>query len=393
MLKNRKAMAALTAVALTALIITGTFAWTNFNASMKNEWAGKGSQAGGTLHDDFQDPNKDIYIENWGTKPILVRIRLDEYMEVGEKAGLKGDPVANTSLSLVDGKNINDKGEWSPHIPKSKDTPEIGVDPFDAYWEWDMGGTKWYLPALKSVRANADGTANSYVDQNNDAVDSTSVNADGVLAKQTPDADVITYEKWEELGAPIGDYWVIDTDGWAYYAKPVAPGEATGLLLDSVQLKKKPIDNYYYGINVLAQMATKDGVDAQNNPDNYTNFGDPERGGWSAGGQKILGLVAAFIDVPVPSMAVPSEPVAEEELLVTPPAEEATSAPSEAPAEEPAADEDQTVEGASGDATEGASQDATEGASPDATEGASQDETPATEAIPADGTETSSATE
>ena len=63
-------------------------------------------------------------------------------------------------------------------------------------------------------------------------------------------------QQWLDMGAPVGPFWVYDTDGWAYWAQPIQPGTATGLLLDGITLQKEPDEDWYYGINVVGQFAT-----------------------------------------------------------------------------------------------------------------------------------------
>jgi hypothetical protein len=273
---KRKILVALTAATMTALLATGTFAWTNFNSSIVNEWSGTGYNPGGTLHDDFLEPNKDVYIENWGTRPILVRIRLDEYMEAGEGAGLKslendsnGRPIPNPdnlSASAVIGGSIDNKTTWLP-------ITEAGSR-FSDYWTWEMGGQKYYFPVPESQRALP-----GHVEQFNssEALGPGSIR-DGVAAKQTRNATVMTMAQWKALSSPIGDYWVIDADGWAYWANLLLPGEATGLLLNSVAKKADPADDYYYAINVIAQMATQDGVNEDGTDNSYKSFFEQNTG-------------------------------------------------------------------------------------------------------------------
>lgn len=50
------------------------------------------------------------------------------------------------------------------------------------------------------------------------------------------DRGVITMAQWTAAGKPIGHFWVVDTDDWAYWANPLMPGEATSLLLDGIRL-------------------------------------------------------------------------------------------------------------------------------------------------------------
>jgi len=301
---KRKAMAGFTAAALIALIATGTFAWTNLNSQRLNEWRGAGSpenEVGGVLHDDHRDnePNKAVYIENWGAGDLFVRIRLSEYMEMGTGAGLKStttDPSTgeivhnplNLAKSLISGADIDHVETWRIYDPYRVYPTVIDENSIDNYWLWNMGGQKYYYPAPESSRANK-----GYVDQNSPAgLTKDSVNSDGVQAKQTAFAQVLTMTQWKAEGSPIGDYWVIDADGWAYWAAPLKPGQATGLLLNSVTQTKPPAKDYYYGINVAAQMATKDGaIDSNGLKDNYERFGDEDQGGWSADGQRLMELI------------------------------------------------------------------------------------------------------
>ena len=125
---------------------------------------------------------------------------------------------------------------------------------------------------------------------------SDSVNSGGVKAKHTLPASVLTMAQWLDEGSPVGTYWVIDADGWAYWTKPLMPGEATGLLLDKVTLKSPPELDYYYGILVDAQMATLDGGIENDNlrlrsgavTDNYTRFGEEGQGGWTDNGHTLV---------------------------------------------------------------------------------------------------------
>jgi len=261
-------------ITVIALITTGTMAWVNFSQNAVNEFQGDGTKPGGTTHDDFDEPNKDVYIENWGEIPIYVRIRLDEYMEIGTGAGLKGTLDSTTgemipnpnnkAVSLIPGASINDLTTWQPHIPSTAVDFCAAQADFHKYWDWQMGGSKIYMPAPEANRTNP-----AYVDQNSKAYNSLT---DEAGLKQTLNAAVITMAEWNAMGQPIGNYWVIDADGWAYWAAPLQPGEATGLLLDSVAKIYDIEDSYYYAINVIAQMATKTG------DNNYTDFYDNSDG-------------------------------------------------------------------------------------------------------------------
>ena len=64
--------------------------------------------------------------------------------------------------------------------------------------------------------------------------------------------------EWQERGSPIGSYWVCDTDGWCYWAQPIEPHTATGLLLSGIELTQVMDDSWYYAIRVVAQFITAD---------------------------------------------------------------------------------------------------------------------------------------
>ena len=307
---KRKTLSLIVVASLSALIVTSTLAWTSLNSQKLNEWRGSGTNPGnspgGTLHDDHNESesNKDVYVENWGNEDIFARIRLDEYMELGPGAGLKsvtanqpGEEIIhnpnNHAKPLVDGADIDNTDTWETHVPKVSEPSkcESSAD-FHNYWKWDMGGQKYYYPVSESNRES-----NGYVDSNSpDNLTEDSVNSAGVPAKLTNDAQVLTMSEWKDINSPIGNYWVIDTDGWAYWAAPIKPGESTGLLMNRVTLNEnnKPNKDYYYGINVIAQMATKDGTAADGSLDNYKSFGNF---GWTPDGSALMDSIVMSSDI------------------------------------------------------------------------------------------------
>jgi hypothetical protein len=326
MLSKQKMMTCFAVISLAAIITTGTYAWTSLNSQKINVWTGSadpGTGPGGTLHDDHadNDKNKDIYVENWGDEDLYVRIQLTEYFEVGEGAGLKsvstnnetGEPIPNP-LNLaepVGGIKVIDKvDEWRSIFTRFM--PAGGIQPdllLQNWWKWDMGGSKYYYPAPSSSRKQKD-----YVDQNSpEGLMENSVSIDGIFAQLTHSSEVLLLQDWIKAGSPIGDYWVIDIMAsymhiWAYWAAPLHPGEATGLLIDRVTMLEPPIGGaivetfdpnkgYYYGINVLAQMATKDG-ETDNNGfiDSYKSFGIEENGGWSKESQDLMEKIVSGND-------------------------------------------------------------------------------------------------
>jgi len=284
--KRKKAAMAVSLALSISMLLTGTFAWRSISQEAKNEIVRLANNPGGRLHDDFNGENKDVYVENFmsaneGGEPIFARVRLDEYMEIGEDAGEKVDDptrkaesVAESSKDPTAKADIKDTTTWRTHIPGD------AKDPFHDYWTWALGGEKVFMPTFNknkdSLKADIKGTKalnysdyKSYVlgDKETDAAtydaDDNDIEDAGVTtavetheAKETLNATVVTMAEWEAAGCPVGPIWVYDTDGWAYWAQAIQPGEATGLLLDGIQFTGKLDENCYYSINVVGQFAT-----------------------------------------------------------------------------------------------------------------------------------------
>lgn len=296
--RTRKTIsAAIAIVCAIAITLTGTFAWQSISQTALNETAGE-ANPGGRLHDDFNGTNKDIYVENFtnpddGGMPIYVRVRLDEYMEIGAEAGMKaadGSFDENRSAdSVIAGAKINDVSTWKTHIPGDS------TDEFHTYWDWAMGGSTVFMPTFNknkdSLSADINGTYegltegddvhyddyqvytagqtvtddevydfdNNDIDEGDNAVDGVNIKTVANVthtARETLTGTVMTMAEWIAAGSHPGPYWVYDTDGWAYWAQALEPGEATGLLLDGIEMTNKPGDNWYYAINVVGQFAT-----------------------------------------------------------------------------------------------------------------------------------------
>ena len=300
--QKRKVTSAVTAVVAAAVILlTGTFAWQSISQTALNETTVTYVNPGGRLHDDFNGSNKDVYVENFssydtGSVPIFDRVRLDEYMEIGKGAGLKaGGTGTNEATPVVAGTDINDVSTWTAHIPGTSVTEGAEGD-FHTYWTWTMGGETVFLPTFNknkdSLEADINGTFagpdgdpatkedrygdyetytagqqitagatydadDNDIDEGGNGVENVNytVNSETHTAKATQTATVLTMAEWKAQGAPVGPYWVYDTDGWAYWAQPILPGEATGLLLDGIELNEVIQDDWYYGINVVGQFS------------------------------------------------------------------------------------------------------------------------------------------
>jgi len=305
---RRRLLIPLAGLLVLAIIATGTLAYTNFIQEAKNEFEGVITNHGVRLHDDYQkvpgatSAVKDIYVENYGESPLLVRIRLEELYTLGTTVVIGGpgaDPVVDAGHPEL--------GKWAIFTgPINSSGPNLGKSQFHGGdWTWTVGGTKWYLPTenLADTGANAVKSDNIYGRQgyNNNGIAGTPDSAgarpgtystarpftdadEGVVftnnhfptytvatppvagapytaktVAETPDATVVTMAYWLSptgLNKAPGDFWVVDADGWCYWAQMLNPGEATGLLLAGVTLENSLTDAYYYGINANLEAVT-----------------------------------------------------------------------------------------------------------------------------------------
>ncbi|MDR2649348.1 MAG: hypothetical protein LBB94_06475, partial [Clostridiales bacterium] len=172
--------------------------------SRTGQGGGDNALAGATLHNDYieNDEVNDIYIENWGERLVYARIRLREYMEIGEGAGKNGSE--NKSTPLIGGAQRNNPETWSIHIPCIDSAPDIcdlsddKALNFHTYWAWKMGGQKYYYPAGDEDRSKTDSDGAVYIDGESPH-DLNAQSPDSPYGKpvsQTLNAQVLTMQQW-----------------------------------------------------------------------------------------------------------------------------------------------------------------------------------------------------
>ena len=310
-MNRTKLMAAAVSTVLSgALLLGGTMAWqsisqeaTNIVASIVNP--------GGRLHDDFNGSNKDVYVENFADEELYARILIKEYLEVGIDAGRLNAEGRNVEVIT---KDVN----GNPSDYENMDTWPIhrysAEDSTSAYWTWELGGMTDYMPTFNmnkdSVKADINGTiegenglpyddyidwtagdiatGTEVMDADTNSYDEYAYNEGAAgtnylvyenvthTAKSTAYAEVITMARWNELSAEektARDYWVVDTDGWAYYSRAIPPHSASGLLLSGITQTVKD-HSFYYAIHVIAQFVTQDDVGTPEGEDGYFSEGE-----------------------------------------------------------------------------------------------------------------------
>lgn len=307
-------------VAALLLLIAGTYTWFSFTQRAINDrHVELGFEEVGRLHDYFDEVsgNKDVFVENFGDAPILVRIKLLEYMEIDGVSMVQADPATDTDVQPLKA----DPTTWTPWTPAaSGNTVGDRVGPgavFNSRARWTMGwqprvatdgsgqllDAPYYMPTFNHSRtdhktaaagdgrdwnwsgeeadtsaspngtnAGADATGVTHPGDGTDGYWNAGDTATSLLgtppdtqsgthtARQTvvQDQPVMLLSQWNALPVQdrVGNFWVVDPQtGWAYWANLLFPGEATSFLLDQATFITSGLrGNVYYGIKVVPNM-------------------------------------------------------------------------------------------------------------------------------------------
>jgi hypothetical protein len=254
---RRKITAAIAIILTLALLAGGVFAFTDLSQDFINRFRG-GNDNDVLLHDDFEPGvNKDVYVENTGETEMIVRVKFTEYLQIGNEPIIGTDPDDKSTweLHLFPNTALVSAASYTGTEPQVVGNEEAIKGEFDGacsepphnYFAWVMSGAeKVYKP----------GTGEA----GNDSFTIGQEFADGATAKLTLAANApITMAEYtanrEVYDAETAGRWILDTDGWCYWSKYLAPHTATNLLLDNVITTAEPDDNYYYAIDVILEAA------------------------------------------------------------------------------------------------------------------------------------------
>lgn len=302
------------------LLIAGTYTWFSFTQRAINDrHVELGFEEVGRLHDYFDEVsgNKDVFVENFGDAPILVRIKLLEYMEVDGVSMVQADAATDTDVQPLKA----DPTTWSPWTPAAAGNTvgdRVGAGAvFNSRARWTMGwqprvatdgsgqllDAPYYMPTFNHSRtdhktaaagdgrdwnwsgeeadtsaspngtnAGADATGVTHPGDGTDGYWNAGDTATSLLgtppdtqsgthtARQTvvQDQPVMLLSQWNALPVQdrVGNFWVVDPQtGWAYWANLLFPGEATSFLLDQATFITSGLrGNVYYGIKVVPNM-------------------------------------------------------------------------------------------------------------------------------------------
>lgn len=282
--RRRKVISATLAIAMaTTMLLSGTLAYF-YQTRAVNIFKGEELTKEVIAHDDFDKTtgNKDIYLENTGTSPVYVRIRLTEDFWSSEETNT-GAAVPDTTYKYRNGymPNADHTAGSMVHAVSNDPTadPLAGNgegDFHEEYFAWTWGNQKkQYLSAADNETTQAysnDNTTEKYIEDRvaHDNSNTTyTMGAENIKETEVSEG-VMSYMKWynltstastatpEEITAAWENQynftgWVMDRNGWCYWSQPLMPGQATGLLLDQVTKKGQIANdalNYEYHIHV-----------------------------------------------------------------------------------------------------------------------------------------------
>ncbi|WP_285013030.1 hypothetical protein [Lactococcus garvieae] len=293
-------------IALLSLLglIGGTMAFQAFNQQAINDRENTVQvNVGGRVHDYYNrdTENKDVFVENYGERPIMARIRLSEFLEYQ-----RGDEAFTPLVAGSERDNLATWITWIPSANNINQRADTGnSSAFNRYAQLTFGWSRegetapWYMPTFNhdnlDLRTAAAGHARDYIagaGATDGTTDGTTHPGDGTDAYWSsgdtfdnsagiwPGETVthqaaqnlrqqrapMTIEQWSNLlpYQQIGDFWVVDhTTGWAYWASLLEPGQASSYLLDAAELTDAIEDtvfngSYYYGIHVDSQLISPD---------------------------------------------------------------------------------------------------------------------------------------
>lgn len=277
-------------------LIGGTFAFTNFGQRVLNITEDTNRPThGARVHDYFQDDaataNKDVFVENFGTQPVIARVKLTElFMRNGLPVNANGQLISEENPATFD---VDDPDDWPVFRPAVDESVTADDDPdfgalgrriagdnayLNNYFHLQLGQSTngderpWYMPTFNfDPQNNETAAAGRAIDGEVGGITHPGEGTDGFwesgdtafalpemledphnhsneehVAAQVLNQDrrPVTLEQWAEMPEEeqVGNFWVFDqVTGWAYWADflggatpgSAAGGQATSFLVDN----------------------------------------------------------------------------------------------------------------------------------------------------------------
>ena len=254
-------------VLIAAILASGTFAWRDLSQRKVNEFTG-GNNPDVVLVEDFEETadwsiqnpvvNKDVSVKNTGDTELYVRVKFSEYLETKGSAYVLDENGQEVLFALdKDGNYIETTAEdpngfaangkyyvvaqgANGEIDAMNDTNRNGqigkhmID--DSVVVQTAGATRGDHTTypVHNVYTRAEGATDSFyawIDE---------------ITWQMPNA--VTMAEWQADGSKYGAFWVLDSDGWAYWAEPLRSGAQTALLMDSATMEHMVVGEMFYAV-------------------------------------------------------------------------------------------------------------------------------------------------
>ncbi|MDR1558677.1 MAG: hypothetical protein LBS84_03065 [Clostridiales bacterium] len=245
---------------------------------------------------------KKIFVRNGGSEPAYVRLILKEYLEYVEY-----------TYSLSDYRYLtDDSGTFITFTDADAAGAEYPEHTADEIRDAVSGVTAWH------IRADETGGGYSRYLVTDIHVSDTAVKIDPSKEKASPEdyhvtpnleceytpriwneeywylnyqedfhkyiewnlgGGVISLTEWRESGSQPVSAWIYDdsanTSPYVFWGGPLAPGESTSNLLESVTLKESPEGAFYYVIHVDMEVVSEEGLFEWTSAEDYS--GDASR--------------------------------------------------------------------------------------------------------------------
>ena len=291
--KDSNRIATVMAVVLSlALILAGTYAFTDFAQHSTNPFSG-GEKVSVTLNDNYTPPvewlsgqtvNKQVSVTNTdeSNRAVYVRLQLKEYMESYNLVPVQESGENVLFATYADGANKGKFMTWADAVAGGYEYTEYIVNGVSyartSNDELRNGiyGKAMYIHSDLNIYGTADKADYIHEEQHTDECDYNVHKWDGnslANRKEASDTiadyiswtlgtDVMLMSDWQTSGKPTGNFWVLDEeDGWIYWATAIAPGESTSNILESVTLDVMPGASFEYYIHIDMEAVTYDDLD------------------------------------------------------------------------------------------------------------------------------------
>ena len=235
------------------------------------------------------------------------------YFKAEDDKNSTGENKIHEFWDWVYGSPADGSTVYMPTFNKNKDSFQADVNgsmkdaggPYSSYTTYTVGQTLEENASYDADSDNSNDESNGGVSLSGTKLDSVTPlpgtgGSQGVnfnINKETHTAantlrteKVISMAEWASYNGTTpgqektGPFWVYDSDGWAYWAQPIDPSTATGLLLTNISPKAIG-DDWYYGIEAQAQFASYS--EWTGTSDNYTFTNPSTNSGNAIDGNKM----------------------------------------------------------------------------------------------------------